>query len=133
MSSAFKEAMLKAGIEPPVEIIAADSALHRFTVAGDRARSNNGWYVLHADEPAAGAFGCWKRGISETWCAKAYQTMTQAEKTAYTANIEGMKRQSEEERERIQAECRAWCMDTWAKAKDATKAEILERYFACPS
>ena len=118
---AFKQAMQNAGIEPPAEII-ADGTLHRFTVAGDRARSNNGWYVLHSDDPAAGSFGCWKRGISETWCAKTYQTMTSAEKTAYTTKIEAMKRQREKELIRIQAECRAWCTDTWAKAKDATNA-----------
>ena len=119
MIEAFKQSMRSAGIEPPAEII-ADSALHRFTVAGDRARSDNGWYVLHSDDPAAGAFGCWKRGISETWSCKAYQTMTPAEKGAYAAKIEAVRRQQEEERERIQAACRAWCTDAWAKAKDAT-------------
>jgi putative DNA primase/helicase len=145
MSTTFKQAMQNAGIEPPAEII-ADSVLHRFTVAGDRARSDNGWYVLHADEPAAGAFGCWKRGISETWSGKTYQTMTPAEKTAYTIKIEAMKLRREEERERIQAECRAWCTDAWSNAKDATndnpylkkkgvqctRAEILQGHFAYP-
>lgn len=115
---AFCQAMQNAGIEPPVEII-ADGTLHRFTVAGDKARSDNGWYVLHADHPAAGAFGCWKRQINETWCAKSCQTMTPAEKGAYTAKLEAMKRQRDEERDRVQAECRAWCSDAWEKAKDA--------------
>lgn len=115
----FKQTMQSAGIEPPGEII-ADGALHRFTVAGDRSRSENGWYVLHADAPPAGAFGCWKRGIAETWSSKAYRVMTPAEKTAYTAKMEAMKRHREEERERIQADCRVWCTDAWAKAKDAT-------------
>jgi putative DNA primase/helicase len=115
----FKQTMQNAGIEPPGEII-ADGVLHRFTVAGDRARSDNGWYVLHADDPAAGAFGCWKRGIAETWSSKACQVMTPAEKTAYTAKMEAMKRQREEERKRIQTECRVWCADAWAKAKNAT-------------
>ena len=117
--SSFKQAMQNVGIEPPVEII-ADSVLHRFTVAGDRARSNNGWYVLHPDEPVAGAFGCWKRGISETWSSKSYQTMTPAEKATYAAKMETVKLQRENERGKIQKECRAWCADTWEKAKDAT-------------
>jgi putative DNA primase/helicase len=115
----FKQAMRSAGIEPPAEVI-ADNVLHRFTVAGDRAHSNNGWYVLYNDEPAAGAFGCWKRGISETWSDKTYQTMTPAEKIAYTAKMETVKRQRDKERERIQTECRAWCADAWSNAKDAT-------------
>lgn len=127
MTDAFKQAMSKAGIEPPGGII-ADGTLHRFTVQGDRARSENGWYLLHIDDPAAGAFGCWKRGISETWSGKPCQTMNPAEKTAYTAKMEAAKRQREEERERVQANCRAWCADTWKKAKDATSKNVyLER------
>jgi putative DNA primase/helicase len=117
--NSFKQTMQNAGIEPHGEII-ADGVLHRFTVTGDRARSDNGWYVFHADDSAAGAFGCWKRGIAETWSSKTFRVMTPAEKTAYTAKMEAMKRQREEERERIQAECRVWCTDAWAKAKNAT-------------
>ena len=115
----FKHAMRAAGLVPPAQII-ADNTLHRFNVADDRARSANGWYVLHVDKLAAGAFGCWKRGISGTWSAKKLQKITPAEKTAYTTKIEAMKQQREEGRERIQTDCRTWCTDTWAKASDAT-------------
>jgi putative DNA primase/helicase len=115
----FTQAMQNASIEPPAEIT-ADSCLHRFTISGDKARSFNGWYVLYADDPAAGAFGCWKRGISETWCGKVHQTMTPEEKRAYAAKMEALKRLREEERAKIQTECRTWCADAWAKAKDAT-------------
>ncbi|MDP3028606.1 MAG: AAA family ATPase [Deltaproteobacteria bacterium] len=116
---AFCQAMRNAGIEPPAEII-ANGTLHRFTVTGDKPGSKNGWYVLHADHPAAGAFGCWKRGISETWSGAAcHQTMTPAEKIAYTAKMEAIRRQQDEERDRVQAECRAWCSNAWAKARDA--------------
>jgi putative DNA primase/helicase len=38
-----------------------DDKLHRFKAEGDHAA--NSWYVLHANQPTAGAFGCWKRGI----------------------------------------------------------------------
>ena len=117
----FKQAMQNAGIEASAEII-ADGSLHRFTISGDKARSVNGWYVLHTDDPAAGSFGCWKRGISETWCGKSHQTMTLAEKAAYAAKMEAVKLLREEVREKIQAECRGWCADAWGKAKDATNA-----------
>jgi putative DNA primase/helicase len=114
----FKQAARSVDLES-IEVI-ADGMLHRFTVAGDRAGSNSGWYVFHTDEPAAGAFGCWKRGISEIWCSKAFQSMNTAEKTAYVAKIEAMKRQRDDERQRIHAECRAWCTDVWNNAEDAT-------------
>lgn len=45
--------------------IHADGKLHRFKAEGDKAR--NSWFVLHAGPPAAGAFGCWKRGLKENW------------------------------------------------------------------
>lgn len=44
-----------------------DSKLHRFKCSDDR--DENSWYKLHAPNPvSAGAFGCWKRSISERWC-----------------------------------------------------------------
>ena len=123
----FKQAMQNAGVEPPAEII-ADSAIHRFAVAGDRPQSNNGWYVLYADNLAAGAFGCWKRGISKTWSGKPYEIMTSEEKVVYDAKIDAAKRQREEEQKRIWQECRAWCTEKWNKAKDASnKNPYLKR------
>jgi putative DNA primase/helicase len=115
----FKQCMRNAGMEPPTEII-ANGTLHRFTVAGDKPRSENGWYVLHSDNPTAGAFGCWKRGTSEIWSSKTYHAMTQTEKSTYTAKVEATKRQREQERDRKQAECRKLCTDFWNTAIDAT-------------
>lgn len=116
---AFRQAMSNAGLEHLGEIT-ADGTLHRFTVPGDKPRSGNGWYVLHGDEPAAGAFGCWKQQISETWSGKPYQTMDPTAKAAHAANMEAVKRQREAEQERIQAKCREWCAFAWKKADDAT-------------
>lgn len=45
--------------------IHADGKLHRFKAAGDTAR--NSWYCLNGGPPAAGVFGCWKRGFKENW------------------------------------------------------------------
>lgn len=123
----FKQAMQTAGIETDASIL-ADGNLHRFHVAGDRSGSKNGWYVLHADDPAAGQFGCFKRGISETWSAKAYSTLTPEEKIRFTAKLEASQRQRYEEIEKIQAACRAWCSELWRQGKEATNAHpYLER------
>ena len=61
----FRGVLRDAGLDyaGPIE---ADGELHRFKAEGDHAR--NSWYVLHPSTPAAGAFGCWKRGLSKTWC-----------------------------------------------------------------
>lgn len=73
----FRAAMAAAGLDFPGEII-PDGQLHRVKVDGDR--GPNSWYVLHPDGIAAGSFGCWKRGLSENWCAKTNDTLTEAER-----------------------------------------------------
>ncbi|MDY0280465.1 MAG: DUF3987 domain-containing protein [Salinivirgaceae bacterium] len=115
----FREAIQGAGIEPPPGII-ADGKLHCFTIPGDKPKSNNGFYVLHADEPPAGQFGCWKRGITQNWCGKEYKTLTPEEKDRYAANMESARKAREQEQAKIQAECRKWCAEIWEKCRDAT-------------
>lgn len=115
----FSEAMMRSGIEPPPSIV-ADGKLHRFTIPGDKPKSNNGFYVLHADEPPAGQFGCWKRGITQNWCGKEYKSLTPEEKARYAANMEAARKAREQEQAQIQAECRKWCAEMWGKCRDAT-------------
>lgn len=64
--SQFLSAMRQTGFEPDCKIV-ADGKLHRFRDWLDKPGTKNGWYILYPDFPPAGAFGCWKRGISEKW------------------------------------------------------------------
>ncbi len=116
-AEAFKEVMSKTGIEPPAEII-ADGDLHRFHVFGDKPRTENGWYVFHNGNLAAGAFGCWKRGVSETWSSKEYRSLTTEEKARYTTHMDRIRRQREEEQARGSAECRKVSKEIWDKGHD---------------
>jgi putative DNA primase/helicase len=63
----FRAAMSAHGIKYSGEIY-FDGRLHRFKANGDNAR--NSWYVLYNGSIAVGAFGCWKRGIKESWCER---------------------------------------------------------------
>lgn len=47
-----------------------DGALHRFHVPDDKRGTLNGWYVLHLDGIASGAFGSWKLGQTGTWSSR---------------------------------------------------------------
>jgi hypothetical protein len=66
MTASFRAALAKAGLAFDGEII-ADGKFHHFKAAGDKRPSS--WFVLfpaNSVVPAAGAFGCWKRGSKET-------------------------------------------------------------------
>jgi len=69
--------MRKEGLEYAGAFV-ANGRLHRFRPGEDK--RPNGWYVLHAGPPAAGAFGCWKRGIKiPAWCEKDPKDYTEAQ------------------------------------------------------
>jgi len=98
-NESFRDAMRRAGINHAAPIV-GDGKLHRFRADGDHAR--NSWYVLHGDTPAAGAFGCWKRQIKETWRERGGQQLTPSERDALRRRVA----QIEAERERADAERR---------------------------
>lgn len=66
----FRGAMAEAGLiyHGP---ICADGRLHRIHIEGDSRGTRNGWFVLHANNVPAGAFGTWKGAITGTWRHKA--------------------------------------------------------------
>lgn len=89
-----------------------DGRLHRFRAEGDHAP--NSWYVLHPGPPAAGAYGCWKRGISETWCDRA-AVRTQADWTA----VQQRWADADRERDRVAARARQLAERLCARARPA--------------
>lgn len=73
----FGAAIQGAGLGQPV--IVADGLLHRFRAEGDKPGSRSGWYVLHVNGLPAGAFGGWRLGHADTWCAKDRDRLTPRE------------------------------------------------------
>ncbi|MFB1490870.1 MULTISPECIES: toprim domain-containing protein [unclassified Thiocapsa] len=107
----FAAAIAAAGLGTP-DII-ADGRIHRFRTADDKAGARSGWYLLHLDRFAAGAFGSWKLGFQQTWSAKNEAD----EKIDFRALIETARRQRDAEQQA-----------TW-KASAYTAASIWP---ACP-
>jgi len=70
--------MYRHGLEIDAHII-ADGRLHRFHVPGDRKGTKNGWYILYADFPTVGVFGCWKRHIKRYWQPNKNNSLTVAD------------------------------------------------------
>lgn len=116
--NSFIEAIKDAGL-PGLDSVVADGILHRFHVSGDHMGTRNGWYVLYGDEPHAGAFGCWKRGISKHWCAKPTKSYTDAEKAALTAKFKAIQAERERMQAEIQSEARKRAQVIWQDAEAA--------------
>jgi putative DNA primase/helicase len=116
-ASDFLAALAAAGLDFPGEII-PDGRLHRIKVNGDH--NPNSWYVLHSDGLPAGIFGDWKRGISETWCAKASDILTEAERADRDRKWKQQQAEREADRQRQQAEARAQAQAILDAAQPAT-------------
>jgi len=108
----FKHAVALAGLESPGDI-EADGKLHRFSASGKRG-DDAGWYVLHPDGIPAGAFGCWRTGLSETWCAKTDADMTVMEREAHRQRIKDMQAQREAEQAAQHQAAEATAQQRWA-------------------
>lgn len=121
IAAQFRAAMESAGLATSAEIV-ADGTLHRFRVEGDKAGSLNGWYVLHADGIPAGEFGCWKRGIADTWRADIGRKLTQAEEAEHRHRIEAMREARRAETEKRRAEARKKASELWNKARKEVDA-----------
>ncbi len=79
---AFRNAMAQAGIMTDAPII-ADGNLHRVHAEGDRRGTKNIWYTLHADGRAAGAFGHWRTGVSQTWRGESSSPPSDAQRAEF--------------------------------------------------
>lgn len=95
----FREAMAASGLRTK-DTIKPDGQLHRFHVEGDSRGSLNGWAVLFVDAIPAGEFGCWKRGVASTWCARDRSELDPEESRKVQQRID----QARQERERAQRE-----------------------------
>lgn len=90
--AAFMGAMADAGIPIP-EHIQADGKLHRFSTNGQPS-DMAGFYCLHLDGGMpAGAFGCWRHGIRQTWSARNGSRLDARELQKLKANIEQAERE----------------------------------------
>ncbi|MEN2386213.1 toprim domain-containing protein [Comamonas sp. A7-5] len=119
----FAQAIEAAGLVPP-DAIHADGQLHRFSATGKRSDSA-GWYVLHDDGLPAGVFGCWRTGLTETWCSKAESTLTQAERDTMRLRVQGAKRQRDVTLQQRYRETQVTAAARWEAAAAAAQHPYL--------
>jgi putative DNA primase/helicase len=114
--SQFQEAMAQEGIVCK-EPLTADGKLHRFHVHGDKPGKRNGWYIVFRDGLTAGAFGCWKRGISQTWYAKDTRTLSAREKIALKTQLKQAEALRQKEQEAQYKEAAERAQRLWENAQ----------------
>ena len=112
----FRAAMQAAGLDYPGDII-PDGRLQRFKVNGDR--TPDGWYVFHPDGVPAGAFGYWKRDISETWCAKPDHYLTPAERAENERRWREAREQRDAEQRKLQKAAKTKASRIWNESPPA--------------
>ena len=103
----------------------ADGTLRRFHVPGDKAGTQNGWYVLYPDGIASGCFGSWKAGTSHTWSSRAPANPLEAEQVRQ--RIEQARRQREAEQHQRQQAAAEYAARLW---RDARRADPGHPYLA---
>ena len=125
LTDQFRLAIAAVGLTPPTEII-DDGAIHRFSTNG-KPTHKNGWYMLHTDGIAAGAFGDWREGFTQNWCRKADTSMTEAERFAHRERVKAMQRQRENDLAQRQQLAAVGALKRWAAATPCTEHGYLTR------
>jgi putative DNA primase/helicase len=117
-SEQFQQAI--AGDRLPVpEVIHGDGTLYRFSTNGKR-MDQSGWYVLYDDgDVPAGAYGCWRSGISKTWCSKDTKSMTPAERSAHLQRMQAIAQQREADKAQRQHDAAMAAAQRWEAALPA--------------
>jgi putative DNA primase/helicase len=118
-ADAFLAALAEAGLPMIQADVIGDGRLHRYRVAGDKAGSRNGWYVLRLDGASFAAFGSWKTGQSLTWAPIGTGTPTSAERAALAARLAEARRLRDAEQIGVQAAAAARAAALWRRSRPA--------------
>lgn len=114
----FQSAIAAAGLPVP-EVIHGDGALHRYSTNGKRS-DQSGWYVLHDDSDVpAGAFGCWRAGVSQIWCGRDVGTLTPAQRSAHQQRMQAIAQQREADKAQRQQDAAVAAAKRWDAATTA--------------
>ena len=116
------EAMVMAGLEPPLEIH-IDGKLHRFrsgTKGQGKGGDKPGWYVIYGDGIPAGRFGCWRSGIDEPFKANVGRELSPAEEMAHAKRMAEAKAARDADRARQHEVASATVEAIWSSASYAS-------------
>ena len=97
--------------------------VHRYRVDGDKSGSANGWFIFYDDGVPAGAFGSWKSGITESWCAKREHELSDAERSQRDRHLSAAKAERAKQEQQVRASARQRAADLWGKSAETVSAQ----------
>lgn len=116
----FTSAIASAGLVPPNEVY-ADGRIHRFNSDGKKG-DEAGWYVLHTDGIPSGVFGCWRKDITQNWCARPLENLSQKERDIHLKRIEIMREKRELDKQELYDQSAKHAQERWEKAISADES-----------
>lgn len=136
--TAFMDALRAAGFKTPRSLVSG--RIDRIDGPEDKPGKRSGWYCYNEipdknDGALIGvaSYGCWKTGISETWCSKSDQHMTADERTDYMAARRALKLAQEAEEKARHEEAAILAAQIVASADDCVNHDYLTRKGVKPS
>lgn len=98
----FRSALNGAGL-PFSGLLFDDGKLHRFNADGESGQAS--WYVLHrADRFAAGAFGCWRRQLNQSWNSSNGAELSPEERRELRQRLAAAQAQHKTEEQKVRSE-----------------------------
>lgn len=113
----FAHAIRAAGLGEP-DII-GDGRIRRYYADGRRGEGPE-WYVLHLDRLPAGAYGSWRLGITESWCAKSRDEMSAVERADFSAMLAKARAERDAEQVRLHQTAAHRAVAIWGQATPAS-------------
>ncbi len=122
------DAMRAAGCgphDPHVVVFGPPKAgpVHRYRVDGDKAGSANGWFVFYDDGIPAGAFGSWKTGVTESWCAQREHELSDTDRAQRDQHLAQAKAARAKQEKQVRSEARQRAADLWGKSAETVSAQ----------
>lgn len=114
LTEQFAQAIEASGMKAP-DVVIADGVLHRFSPTGKRG-DTAAWYCLYGDGTPAGVFGCWRTGLTETWCSKPQQQLSTQERAELRQRVQQAKAQRVQEQAQRQQATQQTAIERWNAA-----------------
>ena len=127
---AFIDAMQEAGIGPSDKVaIKDDDKINRYTIDGDKPKSENGTYMLKCDVDgfACGWFRSHKEGITHSWHSKAKRGLSDEEKQAHRDRVADARKKRDAEIKAAHDAASKRASEIWAAADKTGTTGYLDR------